>query len=177
MDELAPALLDLDQALAAGAARGRKLVLLQEERSLDAPNLLGLDPDRARLGRDDRVEPLRPQPLGVRLLLGGLDLAGDPRVLGAERVGVIGPGDQIGEAVRREDHFHRARLAALVEVDEALVEALDGDPVLVLEREEALGLDLVELRQAIELLLVERESVLDRDEPRGDVTDALRQGP
>src|SRR5207237_1556696 len=98
-------------------------------------------------------------------------------VLDAERIDEIGLGDQVREAVRRKEHFHRARLSTLVEVDEALVEALDGDPVLALEREEALGLDLVELRQAIELLLVERESVLDRDEPRGDITDALRQRP
>src|ERR671935_207792 len=43
--------------------------------------------------RDDGAEPLRPQPLLVGELLGGLDLAGDPGVLHTQRVDVLGVGD------------------------------------------------------------------------------------
>src|SRR5438128_2223436 len=54
-------------------------------------------------------------------------------------------------------------------------QALDRDGVLALEPEEAGCLDPVELGQAVELLHVQREVVLDRCEPHGDVSDLARE--
>ena len=157
---------DLDQALVLVPARRDEPALLGNESAAHGSHLLGPDGDRVRLGRDDRAEALRPLALRTRLGLRVADLLGDPPVLHPECVHVFGLGDEVRKAPGGQQHIERGRLAALVEIDEPVVQTLDDDRVLAAQREKALRLDSVELREPRELLPVESEIALDRHEPR-----------
>ena len=109
---------------------------------------------------------LRPRPPGgvARLLhleLGVLDLAGDPLVLAADVVQELELVEQVREARRLEHDGQRRGRIGGVDLDDPLVQPLRRRLVLALQEDELAGLEPVELVQAVEPALVEREHALE----------------
>src|SRR4051794_32094951 len=162
-------LLDVLERVALGGAGSRELILVRQQPVAQRGDLVPANADRAHLGRSQRAETPRVLALDADALLRALDLAGDRAVLRADRLDHLRGIDQVGDALRPEQHFDRARLAVLVEVDQAVAEPLGQHLVLAAVEMEAAGLEAEELRQPVELLLVERQVALKRREFAGDV--------
>src|SRR3954453_17708021 len=161
-------LLDVLERVALGGAGSRELILVRQQPVAQRGALVPANADRAPLGRSQRAETPRVLALDADALLRALDLAGDRAVLRADRLDHLRGIDQVGDALRPEQHFDRARLAVLVEVDQAVAEPLGQHLVLAAVEMEAAGLEAEELRQPVELLLVQRQVALEWPELAGD---------
>src|SRR5215203_2971841 len=76
-----------------------------------------------------------------------------------------------------EKDVERRHFVRLVDVDQAVVEPLDSELVLPLERVVPLRLQLEELRQLLQPVLVEREVLLERPQAERDVADLGLERP
>ena len=123
-------------------ARGREPVLAGQQLVAQRAHLVGADPDRAHLGRGERAEALRVLALHAHPFLRVSDLPGDRAVLRVERIEHLRGVDQVGDALRVEQHLERARLAVLVEVDQPVAEPVDHRLVLAAVEVEAARLQV-----------------------------------
>ena len=120
------------------------------------------DGDHARLRPDRRPHLLRLRAGDAHAVARVGDVARDPGVGLPEVAHVVELVDEVGEARGREGDVDRARLALLVDLDQAQREPVDGRGVLLLEEDEPLRLERVQLGQAREPPLVEVEVGLQR---------------
>src|SRR5919197_1609598 len=162
---LALALLDRCQALPLLRPRRDERRSARHQAVAHGPLLVRPSRDRLRLGRHAGADLLRARTRGGHGFLGRVDLVREPLILGADLVQVVELVDEVGEARGGEEDGHRVGVISLVDGDEAPVEAAHGLPVLRAEENEAAAFEPVELGQPLELLPVELEVALERDEP------------
>ncbi len=100
-----------------------------------------------------------------------VDVLDDAAVLRGDRAQVVQLVEDVTEALGVDQNVERRGLPALVDGDEASAQPPDCNPVLIAEKRQALGLELVQLRQRVELPLVEGEILLECDQLRRYVAD------
>jgi len=102
-----------------------------------------------------------------------LDLSGDERVLLPEPLREFDLVDELAEARGREDDVERVRAPLFVDAHDPHFQAVNGEPVRAAHEPQTLPLQLVERIQLVEPLLMEREILLERRKPGGEVADLL----
>ncbi len=104
------------------------------------------------------------------------DLLGDALVLFGDRPEVVHLVEDVLEAPRGEEHVQGGRVRLLVDGDEPEVEALDGEPVLALERHEAARLHAQQLVELREPASMQADVALEGAELRGHAADPSLEG-
>ena len=130
-----------------------RLALVRDQLVAQHPHLVHAHGDDLRLAPDSPPEEPRLPPRDRDLVLRGVHLGDDLPVAAHDQTDVVEPVDQVGEAVRGEQEGQLVRRVRLVAGHEPPVQAVERDPVLLLEELEALGLELEERVQPVQLQL------------------------
>ena len=164
-------LADVDEEALLVCPGGRKRRLLGDELVACCALLLRLAGEHCRRARDVGFRRRRLLPRDPQLDLESLDRVGDALVLVADGAEVIQLLQEVAEALRLEENLELARVAGLVQRDEAVLEPALRHRVLLCQKPEVLRLLAVAKLKTCQLVAVRGQVPFERVELRRERAD------